>query len=118
MAEGLRAVSRMLRKRMTKEEKHIWYDCLRKLPYIFKRQEPIGKYIVDFFCAEAKLAIEFDGSQHYTESGRARDEERDRYLKDRGLEVIHYSDYDVNTNFEGVCLDIERSLERLKAKAE
>ena len=54
-----------LRKHMTKEEKHLWYDFLRTYPLRFMRQKTIGRYIVDFYCAEAKIVIELDGSQHY-----------------------------------------------------
>ena len=63
-----------------------------------------------FFIAEAKLVIELDGSQHYTEKSVAYDAERDRFLADCGLQVIRYSNYDVNTNFEGVCLDIMKHI--------
>ena len=56
-----------LRKNMTKEERHLWYDYLRSYPIRFQRQKVLGKYIADFYCAEAKLVIELDGSQHYTD---------------------------------------------------
>ena len=69
-------VARMLRKNMTKEEKHLWYDFLRTYPVRFSRQKVLGKYIADFYCAEAKLVIELDGSGHYTEEGKQYDEER------------------------------------------
>ncbi len=112
-----KAFSRELRKSMTREEKHVWYDCLKRLPYTFCRQKPIGKYIVDFFCAEAALVIEIDGSQHYSESGRDNDAERDGYLSSVGLEVVRYTNHDVNTNFEGVYNDISRRLsERITDK--
>ena len=62
--------ARMLRKNMTKEEKHLWYDFLRTYPIRFSRQKVLGKYITDFYCAEAKLIVEFDGSEHYTEEGK------------------------------------------------
>ena len=64
--------ARMLRKNMTKEEKHLWYDFLRTYPIRFSRQKVLGKYIADFYCAEAKLIIELDGSGHYTEEGKQR----------------------------------------------
>ena len=57
--------ARRLRKNMTKEERHLWYDFLRGLPVMVHRQKVIGKYIVDFYIAEANLVIELDGSQHY-----------------------------------------------------
>ena len=54
-----------LRKSMTKEERHLWYDFLKQLPITVHRQKPLGNYIVDFYIASAKLVIELDGSQHY-----------------------------------------------------
>ena len=58
-------LAKQLRKEMTKEERHLWYDFLRAYPVRFSRQKVLGKYIADFYCAEAKLVIEPDGSQHY-----------------------------------------------------
>ena len=63
-------VAKILRKHMTKEEKHLWYDFLRTYSVPFSRQKVLGKYIVDFYCAEAKLVIELDGSEHYNEEGK------------------------------------------------
>ena len=57
-------LAKQLRKEMTKEERHLWYDFLRSYPVRFSRQKVLGKYIADFYCAEAKLVIELDGSQH------------------------------------------------------
>ena len=62
-----------LRKNMTKEERHLWYDFLRSLPVMVHRQKVIGSYIVDFYIAEAKLVIELDGSQHYEPNGQRTD---------------------------------------------
>ena len=73
--------AKMLRKNMTKEEKHLWYDYLRIYPIRFSRQKVLGKYIVDFYCAKAKLVIELDGSGHYTVAGRQYDEERTAFWK-------------------------------------
>ena len=102
--------SQRLRKNMTKEERRLWYDFLKKLPQTINRQKVFDNYIVDFYCAKAKLVIELDGSQHYEEKGLLKDLERQKYFNARGIKVIHYSNYDVNTNFEGVCLDILRHL--------
>ena len=98
--------ARMLRKNMTKEEKHLWYDFLRFYPVKFLRQKILGKYIVDFYCAEAKLIVELDGSQHYEDKGVKADRERDSVLSSLGLTVLRYSNLDVNSNFAGVCEDI------------
>ena len=91
---------------MTKEEKHLWYDFLRLQPVRFKRQMPFGNYILDFFCADARIVIEIDGSQHYTYEGLIKDRERDRFLSENGLMVLRYTNYDVNTDFDGVCRNI------------
>lgn len=106
----LTANAQKLRREMTKEERHLWYDFLKTLPITVHRQKVIGKYIVDFYCAKAKLVIEIDGSQHYEDIGLKKDIVRDEYLKDSGLTVVRYSNYDVNTNFEGVCNDIAKHI--------
>ena len=103
--------SRKLRTDMTKEERHLWYDFLKCLPQTVNRQKVIGKYIVDFYCASAKLVIELDGSQHYEQVGKEYDAERDAYLFSLGLTVLRYSNLDVSQNFEGVCTDILKHLE-------
>ena len=104
-------ISKSLRKNMTPEEKHIWYDFLKNLPITVNRQKVIGKYVVDFYCASAKIVIELDGSQHYTESAIAEDEERDRYLNSFGIKVLRYSNYEFNKNFKGVCEDILKHID-------
>lgn len=98
--------SRILRKNMTKEERHLWYDCLKHLEVTVHRQKVIGPYIVDFYIANAKLVIELDGSQHYEEQGKETDESRDTYLQGLGLTVLRYSNADVNQRFDSVCEDI------------
>ena len=109
----LTTLSKILRRNMTEEEKHLWYDFLKKLPKTIHRQKVIGHYIVDFYCAEAKLVIELDGSQHRTKSGIEDDFLRDEYLKNLGITVLRYSNIDVCENFEGVCSDISRKIDLL-----
>ena len=92
-----------LRKNMTKEERHLWYDFLRSYPVKFLRQKVLGKYIADFYCAKAMLVIELDGSQHYEEKGLENDLQRTKFLEEYGIKVIRISNLDVNRNFEGVC---------------
>ena len=92
-----------LRKNMTKEERHLWYDFLKTLPVTVNKQKVIGRYIVDFYIASHKIVIELDGSQHYDELGKKEDFERDCYLKDLGMQVLRFSNADVNKNFDGVC---------------
>ena len=106
----LKPFAQKLRREMTKEERHLWYDFLKGLPVTVNRQKVIGKYIADFYCASAKLIIELDGSQHYEEKGIKSDKIRDEYFKKLGLQVLRYSNEDVNHNFHGVCEDILRRL--------
>ena len=76
---------------MTKEEKHLWYDFLRTYPVRFSRQKILGTYIADFYCAEAKLVIELDGSGHYTEEGTHRDEERTAFQNNPSVSLADSS---------------------------
>ena len=105
-----------LRKNMTKEERHLWYDFLKDYPVRFSRQKVLGKYIVDFYSASAKFIIELDGSQHFEETGQKYDKQRDEYLKEYGLQIIRIPNIEINENFDGVCeyLDklIKQSLHR------
>jgi very-short-patch-repair endonuclease len=98
--------AKTLRKNMTKEERHLWYDFLKTLPVTVNRQKVIGNYIVDFYCASSKVVIELDGSQHYSPEGVLNDKSRDEYLSELGITVLRYSNSDVNLNFKGVCEDI------------
>jgi very-short-patch-repair endonuclease len=95
--------AKMLRKNMTKEEKHLWYDFLRIYPVRFSRQKVLGKYIADFYCAEAKLVIELDGSGHYTKEAKEYDNNRTAFLEQYGLTVIRIPNSEINQNFYGVC---------------
>ena len=99
-----------LRKNMTKEERHLWYDFLKSHSARFQRQKIIGKYIVDFYCAEAKLVIELDGSQHFDEEGIARDVERTEFLRSYGLSVIRIPNNEVNNSFRIVCEYIDHCI--------
>ena len=95
-----------LRRRMTKEERHLWYDFLKDLPTTINRQKIFGAYIVDFYCAQAKLVIELDGSQHYEDAGRQSDAQRDQYFRTLGITVLRYSNAQVNQNFDAVCAQL------------
>ncbi len=100
-------LARQLRKEMTKEERHLWYDYLRSYPVRFLRQRVIGKYIVDFYCAEAKLIVELDGSQHYESENIEKDAQRTAFLGGYGLRVIRIPNNEVKQNFRGVCAYID-----------
>ena len=105
--ENLLQNARNLRKNMTKEERHLWFDFLRDYPVRFRRQEVIGNYIADFYCSAAALVVELDGSQHYETEGKTADIERTKYLEGIGLTVLRFSNLDVMRNFRGVCERID-----------
>ena len=95
-----------LRKNMTPEEKHLWYDFLKRLPVTVNRQKNIGNYIVDFYIASKRVVIELDGSQHGTVENRESDMQRDYDLRRIGITVLRYPNMDINRNFDMVCNDI------------
>ena len=99
--------ARKLRREMTKEESHLWYDFLKSHPLTFKRQQIIGHYIVDFYCSKARLVIELDGSQHGSEQGEVRDTERTAFLEEYDLAVLRFWNNEVNREFEAVCRTID-----------
>ena len=103
----LTANARTLRKNLTKEERHLWYDFLKSYPVRFLRQKVIDNYIVDFYCHSARLIIELDGSQHYEENGLLKDKIRTERIEQRNLTVIRIPNNEVNKNFEGVCQYID-----------
>ena len=103
----LTANARTLRKNMTKEERHLWYDFLKSYPVRFLRQKVIDNYIVDFYCHSARLIIELDGSQHYEEKTLLKDKIRTERIEQRSLTVIRIPNNEVNKNFEGVCQYID-----------
>ncbi len=96
-------LAKNLRKNATKQENHLWYDFLSKYEVRFQRQKAIDNFIADFYCHKARLIIEIDGSQHYTEEGRQKDEFRTEILEEYGLTVIRFTNHQINTNFRGVC---------------
>ena len=104
---------------MTKEERHLWYDFLRDYPVHFLRQKVIDNYVVDFYCHQARLIIEIDGSQHYELQGATKDAIRTWRLEERNLTVIRIPNNAINQNFRGVCeyidLFVLRSVDREKA---
>ena len=104
--------AKQLRKEMTKEEKHLWYDFLRSYSVRFSRQKVLGKYIADFYSAEAKLVIELDGSQHYEKDNVIKDAERTAFLEKYGLTVIRIANNEIFKNFRGVCEYIDDAVKR------
>ena len=95
--------AKTLRKNMTREERHLWYDFLRSYPVRFLRQKVIDRYIVDFYCHDALLVVELDGSQHYDPQKTQYDIQRTKRLEERNLLVLRIPNNEVNYNFRGVC---------------
>ena len=111
-------LAKQLRREMTKEERHLWYDFLSTDPVRFSRQKVLGKYIADFYSAEARIVIELDGSQHYEKENSEKDAERTAFLESYGLTVIRIPNNEVSRNFRGVCeyidIAVRQSLSQLR----
>ena len=105
-------LAKHLRREMTKEERHLWYDFLRAYPVRFSRQKVLGKYIADFYSAKAKLVIELDGSQHYEPDEMRNDADRTAFLEEYGLTVIRIPNNEVSRNFHGVCAYIDAAVKQ------
>ena len=104
------SLAQNLRKNMTKEERRLWYDFLKKLPLTVKRQHNIGNYIVDFYIASKKTVIEIDGAQHGEQKQEELDKERQLFLSKLGITVLRYSNTEINKNFKGVAKDLLQKL--------
>ena len=104
--------ARRLRREMTPRERKLWYLSLRKYPVKIYKQRIIGRFIVDFYCASAKLVIELDGSQHYEPQGMVYDSERSAFLTALGLKVLRFSNRDVDRDFRGVCTQIDITIQK------
>ncbi len=111
-------LAKNLRKNATPQENHLWYDFLSKYKVRFQRQKAIDNFIADFYCHQAKLIIEIDGSQHFTEDGQEKDAFRTEILGEYNLKVIRFTNHQINTNFRGVCHYIDEIVnDILNAKA-
>ena len=110
--------SREHRKNMTRQEKHLWYDFLKDYPIKWNRQRSIDRFIVDFFCFKAKLIVELDGSQHYTEDGIEYDTLRTDILEKYDLEVIRFSNIEIDRYFNDVCRAIDQKVKERISKLE
>ena len=96
-------LAKSLRKNATPQENRLWYDFLAKYKPRFQRQKAIGNFIADFYCHRARLVIEIDGSQHYSDAGLTHDAFRTEILEGYKLKVIRFSNKDINENFRSVC---------------
>ena len=101
------SLARNLRKNATPQENRLWYDFLSKYEVRFQRQKTIDNFIADFYCHKAKLIIEIDGLQHYSEIGRNKDEFRTNVFACYGLKVIRFTNHQIDTNFHAVCAYID-----------
>ena len=106
-------LAKTLRKNMTPWERKLWYNFLRNYPLRFQRQKAVGDYIVDFYCAKARLVIELDGGGHYTAEKIERDNIRTKKLEDANLTVLRICNLDVDNNFNGVCECIDLTVKNL-----
>ena len=115
----LKPRAQTLRRNMTPQERKLWYQFLRQYPVKVYRQRMIDHFIADFYCAKAKLVIELDGSQHYTEQGLCYDAERSAVIEKYGVQVLRFSNREVIRNFEGVCIVIDNTIQmRMKELAD
>ena len=103
--------ARRLRRELTPHERKLWYLFLRKYPAKIYKQRIIGRFIVDFYCASAQLVIEVDGSQHYEPQGLAYDSERSVFLEALDLEVLRFSNREIDRDFRGVCEQIDMAIQ-------
>ena len=106
-SEKIKRYSQMLRRNMTREERHLWYDFLKTYPVQFHRQYSFENYIVDFYCHKARLVLELDGSQHCEPMDMEYDRKRTDFLESKGLYVLRISNLDVMREFRGVCAMID-----------
>ena len=108
-------LARELRRNQTPWERKLWYEFLRAYPVRFQRQKALGEYIVDFYCAKARLVLELDGSGHFEEAQMQYDLARTKELKKLELSIFRISNLDVDRNFQGVCEAIDLLVkERIK----
>ncbi len=106
-------LAKTLRKNMTPWERKLWYDFLKSYPVRFQRQKAIGNYIVDFYCAKARLVVELDGGGHYTTTQAEKDDVRIKELETMNLNVIRICNLDIDRNFSGVCEYIDLAVKNL-----
>jgi len=111
------ARARQLRRHATRPEKILWL-ALRNdqmVGHSFRRQHPIGPYILDFYCPYAKIAVELDGDQHATPEARACDARRTQFLRTKGISVMRFANRDLKENLDGVLEAIVRALLEIPA---
>ena len=114
----LKVIARELRKQMTKQERHLWYDFLKSYQYQFYRQRIIDRFIADFYCPAAKLVIELDGGQHYDDIMMVEDKQRTSIIKQYGVDVLRIPNNEVDSNFYNVCTYLDNIIkERIEGNS-
>ena len=111
---SLKQIARQLRRKQTDEEKQLWRELRgrRFAGFKFRRQHTMSEYILDFYCADAKLAVELDGSQHGFPEGKQRDEVREKFLAEQGIETLRFWNRSWRQNREGCLLEIWNAVQR------
>ncbi|TLM65330.1 MAG: endonuclease domain-containing protein, partial [Deltaproteobacteria bacterium] len=111
--EPLLVAARELRREMTDAEQFLWHRLRQKQlgGFRFRRQHPFQRYVLDFYCCEARLAIELDGGHHLQPDARARDAERTGFLRSHGIRVIRFWNSEVFTDSEAVLTAILQALQ-------
>ena len=109
-SKNLIPLAKGLRKNATPQENHLWYDFLRSYTPRFQRQKTIGQFIADFYCEKAKLVIELDGSQHFTPEGHTYDEARTAAIETLGVEVLRFTNRNIDSEFHAVCITIDEAV--------
>jgi len=104
--------AKQLRKEMTPQERKLWYEFLKMYPLRIYKQRIIDSFIADFYCSQARLVIEVDGSQHYSSQGKAYDEQRSRVMAQYGIKTIRFSNSDIEHNFQTVCTAIDLEIKK------
>ena len=102
--------ARALRRDMTRQEKHLWYDFLKNYLIKIYKQRIIDQFIADFYCHQARLVIELDGSKHYTPEGKSYDDARTEIINRYGVQVLRFSNLEIDDKFDGVCYIIDKTI--------
>ena len=108
----LQIIARDLRKRMTKQERHLWYDFLKSYEHQFYRQRIIDRFIADFYCPASKLVVELDGGEHYTEKKMLDDEHRTLIINQYGIHVVRIPNNEIDNNFYNVCTYLDSIIKK------
>ncbi|WP_302276645.1 endonuclease domain-containing protein [Faecalibacterium prausnitzii] len=108
---GMLPQARALRRNMTPQEAKLWYQFLRNYPVKIYKQRIIESFIVDFYCSKAQLVIEVDGAQHFSEQGQTYDRERSAILAQYHLQVLRFSNAEVDFHFDSVCEKIHQTIQ-------